>query len=93
MKRKKIESKNIAAETPGIICGDCGGDCYGLSPDSQFAYSYMDNAYYCDWCGQEWEFPEAKNLKVIYVNDPYYWRGKALAKKYKEDEEKEKTNG
>ena len=70
MKRKKIKSKDISAETPGITCGDCGGDCYGTSPDGWFAYAYKDEAYYCDMCGQEWEFPEGVWLKVIYVKYP-----------------------
>ena len=89
MKRKKIKSKDIGACAPSISCGDCGEDCYGASPDAQFAYALIDDVYWCEWCDQEWEFPEGKELKVIYVENPSYWRGKALAKKYKEDEEKE----
>jgi len=83
MKRKKIKSKDISASTPAISCGDCGGGCYDIEEGN--AYNWMGDAYYCEVCDQEWEFPEGKELKVIYVNNPYYRTDKALAKKYKEE--------
>ena len=81
MKRKKIKSKDIGACAPSISCGDCGEALIGVSPEHQFAYALIDDVYWCEWCDQEWEFPEGKELKVIYVNDPYYWKAKKTKEK------------
>tara|TARA_R100001530_G_C4305473_1_gene151575 strand:+ start:233 stop:442 length:210 start_codon:yes stop_codon:yes gene_type:complete len=69
MKRKKIKSKHISAETPGITCGDCGGGCFDIEEGN--AYNWIGTAYYCEWCGQEWEFPEGVYLKVVYAKRPH----------------------